>query len=139
MSADAAVPATASTADGPVDTGPGGVHVWFAAVGGIGIWMAHLIAVASLARIACTGSGVATWWNYGITAVAAALTLYAMALSEGLRRRGRAGGDGTVSTLGAEGFANLDFIGRFGLFVGACNLLLIVFEGSMAVWLSPCA
>ena len=98
MSTDA-VPATGSataegSVDGPVDTGPGGLHVWFAACGGIGIWMAHLIAVASLARIACTGSGVATWWNYGITAVAAGLTVFAMVLSEGLRRRGRAGGDG---------------------------------------------
>lgn len=140
MSADAAVSAAdPAQGDGPVDTGPGGVHIWFAAVGGIGIWMAHLIAVASLARIACTGSGIATWWNYGITVVATALTLYAMALSEGLRRRGRAGGDGSPSTLGAEGFANLDFIGRFGLYVGAANVLLILFEGSMAVWLSPCA
>lgn len=143
MSTDA-VPATGSataegSVDGPVDTGPGGLHVWFAACGGIGIWMAHLIAVASLARIACTGSGVATWWNYGITAVAAGLTVFAMVLSEGLRRRGRAGGDGSPTTLGAEGFANLDFIGRFGLYVGAANLLLILGEGSMAVWLSPCA
>lgn len=144
MSTDAAPTAGAPPrgddhpADRPVDPGPGGLHVWFAACGGIGIWMAHLIAVASLARIACTGSGVATWWNYGITVVAAALTIYAMVLSDGLRRRGHAGDRGDASAVSDEGWANLEFIGRFGLVVGAANLLLIVFEGSMAVWLSPC-
>lgn len=135
---DGAVAMAAGSSD-DIDTGPGGVHIWFAVGGSIGAWIVHLIAVASLARIACTGSGAATWWNYGITIALAGVTVFAMVLSEGLRRMGKAGGDGSPTTIGREGFANLEFLGWFGLAVGAANLLLILFEGSMAIWLSPCA
>ncbi len=130
----------ASTTADDARSGPSGLRTWFAVGGGIGAWLVHLIAVASLARISCTGSGTGTWVVHGLTVALALVTVGAMVLAEGLRRAAPDGDDPPAATavVTAEGFATLEFLGRFGLLVGAVNLLLIVFEGSMAVWLSPC-
>ncbi|MGI9118725.1 MAG: hypothetical protein ACR2G7_01100 [Acidimicrobiales bacterium] len=142
MSTSAPVDAEATTGpDAPNGGGPGGPRTWFAALGGIGAWMVHLIAVAALARISCTHSSATIWWTHGATLITALVTLGAMALSEALRRAGPSESDPApvdTATVTAEGYANLEFLGRFGLIVGGFSLLLIVFEGSMAVWLSAC-
>lgn len=142
MSTSAPVDAEATTGpDAPNGGGPGGPRIWFAALGGIGAWMAHLIAVAALARISCTGSSATIWWTHGVTLVTALVTVAALALAEGLRRSGPAEDDPEpvdTAPVTTEGFANFEFLGCFGLIVGGFSLLLIVFEGSMAVWLSAC-
>ncbi len=130
------------------ELGPSGAYIWFAVASPIGFWMVHLIGMASMARIACTNPGW-IWVVHGFTVAMAAVTLVAMAMCEHLRRAAPssdvepgdpaiagAGRDGAVVT--TEGFANLEFLGKFGLLLGAANLLLIVFEGSMAVWLKAC-
>lgn len=108
------------------------VAVWFAVTGGIGAWFVHLTFVASVVRLLCDYPGW-TWVLHVATALTAAVTLVAMAMSAALVRESRDPED--ADTPGAQ----LRFLGLLGLLVGAINLALILLEGSYAIFLDPCA
>jgi hypothetical protein len=104
---------------------------WFAVTGGIGAWIAHLVFSASIVRLLCDYPGW-TWVLHVATALTAAVTLVAMAMSVALVREGRDRED--ADTPGGQ----LTFLGLLGLMVGAINLALILLEGSYAIFLEPC-
>jgi hypothetical protein len=128
---------------------PHGLRVWFAVVGGIGAWMAHLIAMSALARRTClTGED---WVLHAITVGLAAVTIWAMVLAARLRTPAMAGRPGQApaagrqscggrsgATPGASETRELLFLGKVGLLIGAINLVLIVFEGSLVLWIPTC-
>src|SRR5262249_29175490 len=106
-----------------------GFYVWFAVCGGIGAWIVHLTAVSALARRTClTGED---WVLHALTIGLAAVTIFAMVLSARLR---------TAKTAGPaeRERAHLPFLGDMGLLIGAINLLLILFEGSLVFWVPVC-
>jgi hypothetical protein len=110
-------------------TEPHGFYVWFAVCGGIGAWMVHLIAVSALARRTClTGQD---WVLHALTVGLAAVTIFAMVLSARLRTAKAAG---PAERRGID----LHFLGNMGLLIGAINLLLILFEGSLVFWVPVC-
>ena len=103
---------------------PSGLKVWFAVCGGIGAWITHLIAEASLARRTCTSGE--DWVVHAITVALVLVTVAAMVLSAQLR----------VTEGPPRG--ELHFLGTLGLLLGAVNLLLIVFEGALLFWIPTC-
>ncbi|HEY4378435.1 MAG TPA: hypothetical protein VGM93_14815 [Acidimicrobiales bacterium] len=116
-------------------TEPSGVRVWLPVVAGIGLWIVHLSSLSALTRHSCIDPG-SNWIAHAVTAVTAILTVVAMGFCEALRRRGaRSESSGAPdSDLGPS----LVFIGWLGLATGAFSLALILYEGSWAVWVSPC-
>jgi hypothetical protein len=104
---------------------------WFAVTGGIWAWAAHLTFSASVVRLLCDYPGW-TWVLHAATALTAAVTLVALAMSAALVREGRDPED--ADTAGGQ----FTFLGVLGLMVGAINLALIVLEGSYAFFLDPC-
>jgi hypothetical protein len=105
---------------------------WFAVTGGIAAWIVHLVFSASVVRLLCDYPGW-TWVLHVATALTAAVTLAAMAVSAALVREGRDPED--ADTPGGQ----LRFLGLLGLLVGAINLALILLEGSYAIFVDPCA
>ena len=70
--------------------------------------------------------------DHAATALTAAVTLVAMAMSAALVREGRDPED--ADTPGGQ----ITFLGVLGLMVGAINLALILLEGSYAIFVDPC-
>lgn len=96
------------------------VTVWYALLGGIAAWTIHLVALTSFVRFTCNTDNY-VWVMHLITAVTLGLTAVAMALSQRLVRKGKAGT--------GEGAERTRFIGQLGLVVGAVNVMLIALEG----------
>ena len=104
---------------------------WYAVVAGIAAWTVHLLAVSSLAREACLHRRT-IWVMHAITVACAAATLLAIGFAWQLARA--PGGDETGDAGSRE-----RFLGRFGLLIGAINLLLILGEGSYVELVRRCA
>ena len=109
-----------------------GAVLWFAALVGIGAWMVHITAVSGLARYACTADG-ALWTLHAATVVTAAITAVGIWICLAVMRT--SGDEESSGTLAG----NQHFVGVFGVITGAFSLALILFEGSYAFFLSPCA
>ena len=92
---------------------PSIVAAWFAVMGGIGAWMAHLIAESSLADYSCAHN--ATWVMHAVTAVCLVVALAALLVSLRLTR------------VPSRPWM---FVGWLGVISSLVNVLLIVFEGS---------
>jgi hypothetical protein len=110
----------------------GGFRLWFAVLGGIGAWLAHLIFESSFTRHTCNAHG-SSWAQHAATGVTAALTLLAIAWSYQLFRA-----TGGAAEDGGSAWDRTRFLALFGLITGAVNLLLILFEGSYALAINSC-
>jgi hypothetical protein len=108
----------------------GSRRAWWAALAGIPAWLVHLVAEASLAGEACA-SPQTIWVMHAVTAACAAVTLVAMAVAWPFAWQ-------AADHEGADPPARLRFVGRFGLLLGAINLLLILGEGSYVVLVRRC-
>ncbi len=101
-----------------------GLRMWFPVVAGVGAWTVHILALSSLARLACLHPGV-VWVMHGITIACIAVTVAAIAMAAGMAR---AGGGGT-SDEDATPVSRTVFLGQLGVIVGVFNLVLIALEG----------
>ncbi|MCU1463561.1 MAG: hypothetical protein JWO37_3636 [Acidimicrobiales bacterium] len=113
-----------------------GIRVWFAVLGGIPAWAVHILFVASMARYTCVHGR--TWVLHLATAVTAAITIAAIALSANLVRVARNAGANDPEDEAASPDARLLFLGTVGLLIGSINLLLIVLEGAYVPFLNRC-
>ena len=106
---------------------------WYPVWGGIGWWMVHLTALAALVNAACGDR--ALWWTmHGLTAVTAAATAVAVALSWRV----------LAATSGADDEASPPdgrdrFLAWLGLLSSAASLALILAEGSYVWFVDACA
>ena len=119
-------------------TEPSGVRVWVPVSAGIFLWLVHLITLSSLSRSACVDG--TNWLAHVVTSVTALLTIAAMVACEGLRRRGvrAAHARDDAADDDAELMRNLEFLGLFGIIIGAFSLALILYEGSWAITVPAC-
>jgi len=101
---------------------PSVVAGWFAVVGGIAAWMAHLTAEASLVGLVCQHPDL-KWTMHVATAACVLGALAALAVSMRLVR--------TPS-------APWQFVGWLGVISSLINVLLIVLEGSYVIFIRPC-
>lgn len=109
------------------DRAPGaGTGLWVAALGGIPLWLIHLVALASLVPVVCRRPAV-EWVMHGLTAGLGALTAWAMVVCLLV-------GWGDRDQVGPQ----RRFVGRFGLLIAGTNLLLIVAEGIYVPFLDSC-
>ena len=107
-----------------------GLLVWYPAVGSIGAWIVHLVALASAARWAEDTHHM--WVLHILTAVCAAATVIALLLAHRLTVAARGASDEALEDAG-----QLLFLGHLGLLVGAINLALILLEGLYVVVIPP--
>jgi hypothetical protein len=109
-----------------------GIRLWFAVLGGIAAWTVHLMLLSALTKFTCNDQG--TRWVLDVLTLGTALvTVAAMWLCVGIIRGSQ--DDEAAGTL----LGNTQFLGVFGLMIGAINLALILLEGSYAWFLSPCS
>ncbi len=108
------------------------VTVWYAVLGGVGAWTAHLLFEASFMKYTCNSHGY-VWVMHLATAVTALATVAAMVLSWRLLRVSQ-GSDEAAADAGGR----LQFLGYAGLLIGAINLALILLEGVYVVFLHRC-
>jgi hypothetical protein len=99
--------------------------LWFLALVGIPLWLAHQESVASLASVSCRRPGVVTVMH--LLTVVFALATTAAALACARLGWGAHAADGSVR-----------FVGRFGAVVNVTNVVLIVVEGLYIVFLRSC-
>ena len=112
---------------------PHGWRLWYAVFAPTGLWLAHLIALAALAPIACDRIGVEAVMH-ALTVVLSLLTVLAIWWSWS---RWRTAGTADHE---ADSRPGLDrFWGTVGLLNGAINLLLIVWEGAYVVFFPACS
>ncbi len=109
-----------------------GVLLWSAALVGIAAWMVHITAAASLIQYSCNNEGT-LWMVHVATVLTAAVTAAGTWICYGVMRS--TGEDESSPTLAG----NHTFAGLFGFITGAFSLALILFEGSYAFFLDPCA
>ena len=109
-----------------------GFVLWFCVVGGIGLWMIHISAVVSLARLTCTHPD-AEWAAHGATFVLGLLTILGMWGCRNLLHLNR-----DANELDRDHPARMRFLATFGLWTGGFSLLLIVWEGMYVPFLSGC-
>jgi len=120
---------------------PHGVRVWLPVWAGIALWMIHLTALSALTRSSCVHG--TNWRAHVVTLVTAALTVVALVACQALVRDGHRGaalatdGEAAAEAETETGW-NLVFVGRFGLVLNAFSLILILYEGSWALWIPPC-
>lgn len=93
----------------------------------IAAWMAHLGLTASLAHESCTRSSV-TWIMHALTAGLGLVCVGCGLIGFAAYRRAPEGTEGTARR----------FLGGFVVAVAIANLVLILWEGSYTVALSPC-
>lgn len=102
---------------------------WTASSVPIGLWIVHLTALASLARLICERSELA-WVPHALTVGLALACVPFLVVSALLLRRGAT--DETETT------ADLQLLGRLGLGLGGASVLLIVAEGMIVLGVGPC-
>jgi hypothetical protein len=105
---------------------PSGWPVWLAVFGTIPVWIAHLVAEASLAPLREQHRGV-VWVMHAVTVVLAVVVLAAMRRCWSLARIA-AEAESAPSPAGRT-----VFLGLLGLTIGALDLLLIIYEGALVV------
>lgn len=101
-----------------------GIQVWYAAFGGVGAWIVHLVGLVAAEHWTATHPRWG-WTLDALTAVTAAATLIALWLSWRLRTAARG-----ANEAGSDDAGQMLFLGNLGLLVGAINLALILLEGS---------
>jgi hypothetical protein len=106
-----------------------GVEVWYAALGGAGVWIVHLVFVASIEHWTFLHARYG-WTLHAATAVCALATIVAIWLAWRLHIAAR-GSDPS----GADDAGQLLFLAQLGLLVGAISLALILVEGSYALFI----
>ncbi len=109
-----------------------GFWLWYATLGGIGLWIAHLVSLAALADWSC-GRPPVSWTMDAITIILAAATVAAGWLSVALVRERRAHHESDPDLAG-----RLLFLGLFGVLTESTSLLLIVWEGTYVPLLDAC-
>ena len=112
------------------------VLVWFAVFGGVAAWTTHLLFLVIMVQYTCNVGGD-VWVLHLVTALTAAATIAAIALSANLLRIARDNGRGADDDRDTPD-ARLRFLGGLGVLVGAINLLLILAEGSLVPFLRRC-
>jgi hypothetical protein len=111
----------------------GGLRFWFAVLGGIGAWLAHLITLTSLVRYTCNVHGHTQWVEHAVTAATALVTLAALALCvQYLRAAGSDADEGAGTPWGRT-----RFLATFGVLSNSVNLLLILVEGTYVFVIRP--
>lgn len=111
----------------------GGPRFWFAVLGGIVAWLAHLITLASLVRYTCNVRGHTQWVEHVVTAAAAVITLGALGLClRYVRATGTADEEGAGTPWGRT-----RFLATFGVLSNSVNLLLILAEGTYVFVIRP--
>jgi hypothetical protein len=109
------------------------VEVWFAAFGGIGAWIVHLLFVVSAEHWSYLHHEY-RWTLHAATVVCAAVTIVALLLARRLYLV--AGGDPASADASSNDDAGqLLFLAQLGLLVGAINLALILLEGSYVLFI----
>lgn len=115
--------------DAPPVVGPW--TLWFAVLGGLGAWIARLIAGAMLVGYAC-GAG---WMGMGVlwllSAAAGAVALGALGLCRRIRRRAN---DARADTE----WRAARFAATVGILMNAISLVLIGTESLFLVFIDPC-
>ena len=108
---------------------PGALVLWAVAMSGTAFWGLHLLAETSLAGYSRHHHGV-LWPMHGLTATLAALTFGAMLRSRRIALEAQAS-EAEGSPAGRSAF-----LGWFGTFTNATNLVLIIVEGAYiaALW-----
>jgi len=106
----------------------GGFKLWYALLGSIAAWLIHLCFGAGFVQYTCNVPGT-TWIQHVATAVCAAATVLAMVWSARLVREGGGADEESGTTWGRT-----RFLGVMGLLIGAIDLLLILGEGSVVVF-----
>ncbi len=89
--------------------------------------MVHLTASSALVHLACDHRNV-LWAIHGITLVTSLVCVACIWIGVTLFRRGPNG----------PGHGSVHFLGVFAATIAAVNLLVIIWEGSYVVFLSPC-
>ena len=114
--------------DGPTH----GFWLWYATLGGIALWMIHLVALAALADLACEHPAT-EWVMHGLTVGLAGASLAAAWMSWALvrGRRSHASDRGDLD-------GRLRFMGLFGLLVALNSVALIVWEGLYVPVIDAC-
>lgn len=106
-----------------------GMEVWYAAFGGIGAWIVHLMFVVSAEHWSYLHHQW-SWTLHAATGLCATATLAAIALAWRLRTIA-VGHDPS----GTDDTGQLLFLAQVGLLVGAINLALILLEGAYVVFI----
>ena len=111
----------------------GGVKFWFAVLGGIVAWLAHLITVSSLVRYTCNVRGHTEWVEHAVTAATGLITVAALLLClQYLRAAAPNGEEGEGTPWGRT-----RFLAVFGVLSNSVNLLLILAEGTYVFVIRP--
>lgn len=107
---------------------PSGPVLWFATIGSIATWMVHLVSEAALVPLR-ERHGWVVWVMHANTVALALVVLAGMSISWTYTRLGD--DDESMATPAGRTV----FLGYVGLVIGALNLVLIVYEGSLVVFL----
>ncbi|MCU1398219.1 MAG: hypothetical protein JWN62_1328 [Acidimicrobiales bacterium] len=100
----------------------GAWYLWTVTLSGIAFWTAHVLVEVSLVPYSRHHHAL-VWWMHGFTVLLAVAAAVAALLSWRIARRARAmEGDDTPAGRSA-------FLGWFGLFSNATNMVLIIVEG----------
>ena len=110
-----------STAD-DVREQPSALMLWLVSLSGIAFWTVHVLAEVSLVPYSRHHHWV-VWWMHGLTVLLAAATLAALLMSRRIATRARA------TEVHDSPAGRTAFLGWFGVFNNAANLVLIVLEG----------
>jgi hypothetical protein len=111
----------------------GGLRFWFAVLGGIVAWLAHLISLTSLVRYTCNVHGRTEWVEHAVTAAAALITLTALGFCVQYLRANDSGADEGAGTP----WGRTRFLATFGVLSNSVNLLLILAEGAYVFVIRP--
>jgi hypothetical protein len=96
------------------------VLLWFPIVGTIAAWAVHIVGIAALTRYTCNASG-SDWMVDALTVGCVLVAAVGTWLAWRLMRV-------SAAEDGADVAGRHLFLGRFGVLVGATNLLVIVLE-----------
>lgn len=111
----------------------GGFKFWFAVLGGIVAWLAHLITVSSLVRYTCNVRGHTEWVEHAVTAGTGVITVAALLLCVQYLRAAASEGDEGAGTP----WGRTRFLALFGVLSNSVNLLLILAEGTYVFVIRP--
>jgi hypothetical protein len=104
--------------------------MWFPVVAGVGTWTVHLLALSSLAGLACLHPSV-MWVMHGITVACVLVTVVAIVMAA---RMARVGDDADEATTTSRTV----FLGQLGVMIGVINLALILVEGIYVAVVTRC-
>jgi len=115
----------------------GGLRFWFAVLGGIVAWLAHLITLTSLVRYTCNVHGRTEWVEHAVTAAMALVTLAALGLCVQYLRSGATGSGPEADEDAGTPWGRTRFLATFGVLSNSVNLLLILAEGTYVFVIRP--